>query len=196
MCWPLYWILYMHYVFYSQDMSSRYKPLLCTFYQWGNWSLVKLNNLLKETCSAVSRRAENHLSSIVFSSFALYYQCLPTHVSKGCSNVQLDTQQVFSVDSVTFKGVDNWFLGEGERNLSFLHIKHIDIHIVHNQMYSTFVILKFWGAIIGTRRSKKGFLGNGGWMKKKKLEKHWFIVLKGHGCEWPHTPHTTLKKKL
>lgn len=102
----------------------------------------------------------------------LYYQCLSIHVSELCSKIQVGGRHASLVGEYRPRQCENWFLGEGERNLNFLCIKHTDRHTVHSQIYCTFVILKFyWGGIRGKQRSKKTPWVKGG-ANEEKFELH------------------------
>lgn len=77
-------------------------------------------------------------------------------------------------------------MGDHEGNPYFLCVKHTDIHVVHIQMYSTSVKIKFyWGPIRRKEMSKKRSVGKERGIMQKQFEKHWFTVLRATGCECP-----------
>lgn len=86
-----------------------------------NWSSVKLNSFLKVTCSTVSdvlrMKTRSNFNCIIEPYPVLWV--FARHVRMLRSMIQLDAQQVFSVELYHPKGGENWFLEEGKRNLTF-----------------------------------------------------------------------------
>lgn len=111
--------LYVSHLLLS-NISEVYTVLY--FHHCRNGNVRRVNNLLKVTCSTVSRGAGAEKSdqiSIPFFNPTLNHECLLLPVSKLCSEIWLQVQHISSMGQNHPKGSGNWILKGGEGNLTF-----------------------------------------------------------------------------